>query len=212
MSKEMNLDNLASQKNKAQTKIKEGQINNSTGVTNMEKFEKELNVFIAETFLMWYGKENAEGVKIIMKIVPLSEIDYKQLKIADPSKYGQYTINPETAGMNYQEREPKIKILDMKKFVDKPRSEVMKAVIEKYNGQYYIPGLEYEKYLFENLDKIPKELKDENNNYFMGSILHGQFGDASLSCVHWLNKKLDREALQLYGKWQQNDRVILLEK
>lgn len=190
----------------------ESYFDSSTDAVDMEKLKAGLNSFMAETFLMWYGKDDANKAKISGEITDLSELDFDKLRKADKKLYGQYTINPETAGMNHQEKEPKIKILDMREFVGKLKEEVMKAVIEKYGGQYHIPGLEYEKYLLENLDKIPKEMKDENWYYFMGSVLRGQGGYSSVPCVGWDGSELGRSALWLGNEWSEDDRILLLEK
>jgi len=133
------------------------------------------------------------------------------LRKNDPSKFGEYSINPETAGMNHKEKEPKVKILDMQEFVGKPRSEVIKAVVEKYGGQYNIPGLEYEKYLLENPDKVPQELKDGNWYYFMGSTLRDRDGRSFVPCVSWFGGRLSRGASALSRKWSGSGRVLLLE-
>ena len=190
----------------------ESYFDSSAGEADMEKLKKELDSFMEETFLMWYGKKDADKAKISGEITDLSELDFDKLMKADEKLYGEYTINPETAGMNHQEKEPKIKILDMKEFVGKPKSEVMESVIEKYGGQYYIPGLEYEKYLLENPDKVPKEIKDGNWYYFIGSTLRGQDGHSSVPCVYWDDSKLYRLAYWLGHKWYGSDRVLLLEK
>jgi len=191
---------------------KDSYIDSSTGVADMEKFEEELNGFMAKTFVMWYGKANAGKAKISMQTISLPKMNYEGLRTTDKSLYGQYTINPETAGMNHKEKELKIKILDMKEFVGKPRSEAAKAVVEKYGGLYHIPGLEYEKYLLENPDKIPAELKDWNWYYFIGSTFRDQDGDSNIPCGHWNGSRLARYADWLDIKWYRDDRVVLLEK
>ena len=172
-------------------------IDSSTGGLDMEKFEKELNAFMAETFVIWYGKKDADKAKISMLATPLAQMDYEKLRTVDTAKFGEYTINPETAGMNHKEKQPKIKIVDMKEFVGRPRSEVAKAVIEKYGAQYHIPGLEYEKYLLENPDKVPAELKDGNFYYFMGSTLRDQYGRTFVPYVRWHGSELRRIAFWL---------------
>jgi hypothetical protein len=187
-------------------------IDSSTGVADMEKFKKELNAFMMETFVIWYGKEGAEKAKIAIDFVDPSKVDYEMLRKNDPSLYGSVTTNKETAGMNHKEKEPKMKILDMREFTGKPRSEVVKAVAEKYGRQYHIPGLEYEKYLLENPDKVPAELKDGNWYYFMGSTLRDQNGSAYVPCVNWNGSELERNADALSNKWSGDDRVVLLEK
>jgi len=182
------------------------------GVFNMEKFTKELDSFMAETFVMWYGKKDEEKANISMRVTPLIEMDYEKLKVANPSLFGQYTINPETTVINYKEKDLKIKIMDMKEFVGKPRNEVAKAVVDQFNKEYHIPGLEYEKYLLDNPDKVPAELRDGNWYYFFGSTLRARFGGSDVPYVSWVDGKLNRHARWLDGKWNFNDHVILLEK
>ena len=184
-----------------------------SGVVNMEKVEKELNAFMAETFVIWYGKDKAKEAKIKMSSDPLSEIDYEALQKNDPSKFGEYSINPETAGMNHKEKEPKIRTLDFKEFIGKPITEVMKAVVEyAEKNNCYIPGLEFEKYLLENPDKVPEELKDRNYYYPMGSFLRDQDGRASIPCVYWYGSELFRFAGSVGYSWNDGRRVLLLEK
>jgi hypothetical protein len=185
----------------------------NSGVVSMEKFEKELNAFMAETLVIWYGKADAEKAKIKMSSDPLAKMDYKTMLKNDSSKFGEYTINPETAGMNHKEKEPKVKILneELKQFIGEPRSEVIKFVVENY-GADKILGLEYEKYLLENPDKVPEDLKDGNWYYFMGSTLRDQNGNADVPCVNWLGSKLSRDARTLSDQWSECDRVLLLEK
>lgn len=185
-------------------------IDSSTG--EMEKFEKELNAFMMETFVIWYGKAGAEEAKISIDFVDPSKVDYEALRKNNPSLYGSVTTNKETAGMNHKEKEPKIKVLDMREFVGKPRLEVMKAVVEQYGTSHHIPGLEYEKYLLENPDKAPEQLKDRNHYYFMGSTLRGQRGDVRVPYVHWFGAKLLRSAVPIDNGWDGDDRVLLLEK
>ncbi len=187
-------------------------IDSSTGEVDMEKMRKEFDAFIKETLVIWYGEKDAGRAKISMHASPLAGMDYEGLREPDASLFGQYTINPETAGMNHKEKEPKIKILDMKEFVGEPRSKVVKAVVERYGGQYHIPGLEYEKHLLENPDKVPKELKDGNCYYFMGSTLRVQGGRAGVPCVRWGSGWLGRDARRLGGQWDEDGRVLLLER
>ena len=190
----------------------ESYFDKATGEVDMEKLKEELDSFMAEIFLTWYGEKEAKKAKISGEITDLSKIDYKKLEKTDPSLYGEYTINPETAGMDHQEKEPKLKIIDMEEFIGQPRLEVMKAVIEKYSGKYHIPGLEYEKYLLENPDKVPNQLKDGNWYYFMGSVLRDRDGGSGVPYVRWDGGELDRRAGWLGRKWGGSGRVLLFEK
>ncbi len=188
-------------------------IDNSTGEVNMEEFEKQMNNFMYESLLIWYGKEGADKIKIKMRSIPLSEMDYEAMRKKDVAKFGEYTMNPDTVGMNYKEKKPKAKILDLKELIGKPGSEVMKAVVEKYSLQYHIPGLEYEKYLFENPEVLEElELKDGIVYYLPGSVLCDYKGDFSVPCVYWNGASLEPDAHWLGVKWDGICRVILLEK
>jgi len=190
----------------------ESYFDKKTGEVDLEKLKVELDSFMAETFLMWYGKEDAKKAKISGEVTDLSKLDFDALLEIDKKLYGEYTINQETAGINYQEKEPKIKIFDMKEFIGKPVSKVLEAVVEKYSDKYYIPGFEYEKYLLENPDKIPEEMKDGNVYYFAGSVLRDQYGNAKVPCVSWYGSRLNRDARWLSIEWLDDDRILLLEK
>jgi len=183
------------------------------GEADMEKLQKQMDAFMLETLTIWYGEKDAKKTKLSMSVTPLDQLDYEKMaKDVDPAKFGEYTINPETADLNFQEKEPKIKILDLKEFIGKPRSEVMKHVVEKYGGKYHIPGLEYEQYLLNNPDKVPKQLKDENSYYFMGSTFRYHDGLAAVPSLHWDGKAPYRLARWLEHDWLSDARVVLLEK
>ena len=174
---------------------------NVTPPKTIEEIKEEFNAFIANIFSGQYREEDAKKAKISMQANPLSEIDYKKLEELNASLFGQYTMNPETAGMNYKEKEPKVKILDeeeVKQFVGKPRSEVMAYIVKTYGGQYYIPGLEYQKYLLENPDKVPAGLQNGNVYYFMGSTFRCLRGELEMPCMRQSGNKLDWN-LALYG-------------
>ena len=184
----------------------------SKGEVNVEEFEKQMNDFMEETLVIMYGKDKAAKANIKMLPTSLGEMNYEAMRESDSSKFGEFTMNPEMAKMNFAEKEPKIKILDMKEFFGRPRSEVMKAVVEKYGSSYHIPGLEFEKFLLENPDKVPKEMKDGNFYYFPGSTLRDKDGDADVPSVGWGGVEFGRGAGWLDGGWNSFGRVLLLEK
>jgi hypothetical protein len=193
-------------------------IDNSTGEVDMEKRNTAIIAIVYKMFLIWYGKEVADKALMNVEFVDfknLQKADWEKLIQKDPSAYGHVMMNKDSTGINYQEKEPKVKILDMKEFVGKPRSEVIKAVVdyvEKSGGQYHIPGLEYEGYLLENPDKVPPELKDGNCYYFIGSLLRDRNGHSDVPCVYRGGDKLNRGANWLDSEWSEDDRVLLLEK
>jgi len=119
-----------------------------------------------------------------------------------------------SVGVLEREKEPKLKILseELKRFAGQPRSKVMAYVAEKYGGQYKIPGPEYVEYLFENLKKVPKELKDYNYYYLMGSTINDEENNPCISCVYVWGGEFRRTLLPLASVWFKDDRVVLLEK
>jgi hypothetical protein len=175
-----------------------------------EDIESRLNDFVARTFLVWF-KKKAKDAKISMQVILPSEMDYEKLRTPNLSLYGEYTINPETVAINHQEKEPRIRILDMKEFVGKPRSEVATNIVKTYGSQYNIPGIEYLEYLLENHEKVPRELTDGKFFYFFGSILRDQEGNSNFPCI-CSGIKLFCDAYLLNDEWREDDRVILLEK
>lgn len=139
----------------------------SKGEVNVEEFEKKMNSFVYEYFALWYGKDCADKANIKMFSTPLAERDYESMLKNDASKFGEYSTNPDRTGTDYIEKKeiPKTKFLDMEEFIGKPKSEVMKAVVEKYGADYRIPDMEDEQYILSlPVEKIPKEI--ESGHFF----------------------------------------------
>jgi hypothetical protein len=132
----------------------------------------------------------------------------KVITQAPVGKFGNSAV-----GVLEREKEPKLIILseELKKFTGKPRSEVMAYILKTYGGQYQIPGPEYEEYLFENLGKVPKELKDYNWYYLMGSTINDEENNPCISCVYFYAGEFRRALVPLNGEWYKDDRVVLLE-
>ena len=189
-----------------------------SGVVNREEFDMK----VKETFVVWYGKEDASKANIKMSSTPLAEMDYEAIRKADPSKFGEYSMNPDRKGTEYIEKKemPKIakdlnKINEelQQKFNGKPRSEVLKYVVDTYGDKYRLPDMEDQEYIFSlPPDKVSEALKDGNWHYFVGSTLRGQNGDAEAPALRWDDERLDRAALWLGGRWYSHDRIVLLEK
>ena len=59
---------------------------------------------------------------------------------------------------------------------------------------------------------IPQELKDGNWYYFAGSTLRYRDGHADVPIVSWDGDELDRDAPRLGDEWDDDVRVLLLEK
>jgi len=172
---------------------------------DMEKLQQKMDAFMQETFTIWYGEEAAKKVKLSMSTTPLGQIDYEKMsKDVDPAKFGEYTMNPDRASTGYIEKNeiPKIakdlnKINEelQQKFAGRPRSEVMKYVVDTYGDKYRLPDLEDEEYILSlSEDKIPEQLKDGNWYYFMGSTFRRQGGKVSVPIVDWDGGELDQRA------------------
>ena len=92
---------------KAKVKIAEGEF-------DIEKFQQKMDAFMEETFTIWYDEKDVKKAKLSMSANPLDQLDYEKIgKDIDAYKFGEYTMNPETAGLNFQEKEPKVIILDL---------------------------------------------------------------------------------------------------
>jgi hypothetical protein len=139
-------------------------------------------------------------------------------------------INPEE--FEYRDQEPKIKVLDFKEFIGKQILEValaysinrLKEVInsgslissKNYKNLYY--DSDYIKYLLKNPDKVPEEMKDGSNYYFMDRISYtGNTGVVWFA--YWTNEELVLESTNLDSwsrrgipRWKENDRVLLYEE
>ncbi len=143
------------------------------------------------------------------------KLDWKALAVYDRSKYGELYCNPEAAVIDWENVPPeKIKQFDFKEFVGKPRWQLAQHVAEEYGDEYIIPGLDYQKFLYEHPDKAPQAMKDYRGGYFyfFGSLLRYSDGSARVPGVDWGGERLDRHADWLDGDWDDVDRVLLLEK
>src|SRR3989344_1251357 len=153
-----------------------------------EEIQREFDAFVTERLTKWDGNYIVENkAKILMTSSPLSEVDYEASRKIDVSSYGAYTMNPETIAMNHKEKEPTVKIVgkELEELNGRLKSQVMARVVEKYGKDYYIPGLEYAKYLLElekeNPGKIFQTIPQTMGRYYlMGSMIRGKDGRMSV--------------------------------
>ncbi len=133
-------------------------------------------------------------------------------KDREPSKFGEYTINPETIDIDW-EAIPLEKITTKELANDwngKPLADVAEYIIKTYEADYYIPGIEYWKYILEHPD-APNKLRDGDWHYFFGSVLRGASGTWLVPRTWWLGM-WDRGIYPLRNFWSSSFRVVLLEK
>jgi hypothetical protein len=173
---------------------------------------KTMNKFLFETFKLWYGEPDAQKAKQKASLRNPATLDYEALsKDIDASKFGEYTLNPETQQIDFETVRPVI--IELPQFVGKKRSEVMKYIIDNYAGTHHIPGIEYWKWIIENPDKAPQSLKDNNlYYYFPSSVLRVKDGLWIVPLVGWDGSEFRRDARWLDGEWSAIGRVVLFEK
>ena len=137
--------------------------------------------------------------------------NYKTLETdIDNTKAGQYTLNPETQNLDFETA--KVFVPDLSAFNGKKLSEVAEHLIATYSAKYYLPGIEYWQWLYNNPDESPAELKDGNYQFFYGSTLRHLDGHWLVLFVRWYGSSWSRNGHRLGGSWYSNYRVVLLER
>ena len=144
------------------------------------------------------------------------ELDYKfKAEHRDLNQFGQYTVNPETFGMNFEKAE--VFIPDLSSMVGKYVYEVFQYVVDTYSDKYYVPGIEYWKWALENTGKFGMLMFEQSIKfeviYFPGSIVcdqYGEWGAPALSAnVGGYNAY---QHMMESHQWSDSRRVILLKK
>ncbi|TSC65127.1 MAG: hypothetical protein G01um101491_8 [Parcubacteria group bacterium Gr01-1014_91] len=130
----------------------------------------------------------------------------------DATKRGEYTLNPETQGLDFETL--RAFVPDLSALNGKPVHEVIQHVVDTYGNNYHIPGIEYWKWLIENPGKNPpgSNIKDGNYYFFPGSVLRDEVGNWNVPCADWRGTEWRRGASWLTNDWNSFYRVVLLEK
>ena len=188
---------------------------------DLERIKKDNDVFLKETFAAWGYDKNQINIEQKPALVAPKNEDYEQHRNdTDPSKFGEYTVNPEMAGLNFENIPPeKIKILDLADFQGKPLSEVAKHIVSQYGDTHYIPDISFWKWMLESLDNAPADvqqkytkLKDGNYYFCLGSLVRASRGYWRFPYADWFGSKWNRNADWLDEDWYSDFRVVLLEK
>lgn len=196
-----------------------------TAGADVESLKPSLQAFLLDTFKTRWGY-NAEQMRvaeanIAPEIIAPAAIDWEQRKEnVDPALSGQYTLNPETAGINFESIDPtKIEILDLASLRGKSLAEVGRYIVDTYGATHDVPGLEYWQYVLENPDKMPQVMKDDQlsgrygNAYFnFGSLVRGSYGAWVVPCAQWGDGQWGRVARRIGVGWVGGCRVVLLKK
>ena len=176
-----------------------------------------INTFLGETNTGWGVKEeNLPTFKI--EFTDPKDLDYKEkAEHPDFARFGEYSLNPETFGVDFENA--KVFIPDLSSMNGKKLYDVFKHVVDTYGDKYYIPGIEYWKWMIENPDKAEEvakkqeyDIKDGNYYYLPGSSLCDSNGRWDVPCAGWRGGEFDRSADWLEHGWYSDCRVLLLEK
>jgi hypothetical protein len=176
-----------------------------------------INTFLGETNKGWGVKEE-DLPTFKVEFVSPTDLDYKEkAEHPDTAKFGGYSLNPETFGVDFEKS--KVFIPDLSSMNGKKLYEVFQHVVETYGAKYHIPGIEYWKWMIENPDKAEEaakkqeyDIKDGNYYYFPGSSLCNSSGDWLVPYSRWNGGEFYRGARWLGPEWDSHDRVLLLEK
>ncbi|MFH1178327.1 MAG: hypothetical protein V1711_01190 [bacterium] len=175
----------------------------------MESIEE----FVQKVFRCLLGWKNSQ-IKTEAVIVDPRLQNYAALsRSVDRADFGKYTLNPETQRIKFSNL--KMFIPNLPEFNDAPIYMVMRYVMDTYGGKYYIPGIEYWKWLCQNPEMNPvPAMKDKNWYFFPGSMLCGNTGYWSVPFSEaWRESRKERDALWIRTIWNPSDcRIVLLEK
>ncbi len=187
-----------------------------------EELREEFRPFLKKTLSEWYSGEATIKARIpgalehIPTLITPKDQSWRK-KIIDEARdtlFGEYTLNPDTVDIDW-EAIPSEKIKSVKlpdELNNKPLAFVAEYIIKTYEADYFIPGLEYWKYILENPDKLPEELKDDDRHFSFGSILRDADGDWCVPCARWINTTWSWGASWIENGWNSTCRVVLLEK
>jgi hypothetical protein len=182
-------------------------------VENISSF----SLFLNDLYKSW-GVAETDLPTPNFSFVDPKEINYKEKsQNPDKKKFGSYTLNPETFGVDFEKA--KVFIPDLSSMEGKKLHEVFQYVVDTYGDKYHIPGIEYWKWMIENPDKAEEaakkqnyDIKDGNYHYFPGSSLCRSDGHWSVPCAYWNGGEFYRSAYWLENEWNSGRRVLLLEK
>lgn len=180
---------------------------------DVEEAQTENKAFLKKTLEGWYNATDAaRAIDKVEAIDPTSQ-DYKDLAgDTNQAEFGAYTLNPEMQGLDFESA--RTFVPDLTAFNGKPLHEVVKHVMDTYGDKYYVPGIEYWKWLIENPGKNPpgSNIKDGNYYLFPGSVLRDGDGYWRVPYAAWDGAKWHRSASWLTRYWNSLSRVVLLEK
>ena len=185
---------------------------------------QELDKFWKDTWKTWNSGIDTSKITFTPQWLKHGEINFKELAEtpSDVNEFSKYITNPETAFLNYESLgKPQIfnpnEDQDYQNWLKQEGREntvnsVMDYVHETFGDTHHLPGIEYQKYLFENQDKIPETLKDGKFHYFPGSAFRYSDGYWSVPLGSWNDGEWRRSGAWAWDDWGSNGRVVLFGK
>ncbi|MFA6426771.1 MAG: hypothetical protein WCW64_11425 [Phycisphaerae bacterium] len=220
----------------------------------MEKIEKELKPFVADYLVkkLHIDEQTVQKANVKPFLVrpeeqswdDLANINEWNAKSDKAARFGNFTVNPDTITLHWEDiTQDRVVIERLPKYffgsgenvgIAKGAvtvADVAKFIVENYGSNYYIPGIEYLKYLQESKanwfkDKVggifnrmqsgdTSAVKDGFVTYaFFGSVIYGKSGKSDIYTQHipcWtaLNKDITLGGLP----WMdEHDRFVLIKK
>jgi len=175
------------------------------------------NTFMKETYEGW-GVKKEKLPAFTPTFINPKDLNYtEKAQHPDTTAFGHYTLNPETFGLDFEKS--KVFIPDLSDMEGKKLHEVFKHVVDTYGDKYYIPGIEYWKWMIENPDKSEEVAKRRNYNikdgkvyFFSGSSLCYSSDYWYVPYAGWVGGGFNRNARWLEVGWNSRCRVLLLER
>ncbi len=183
-----------------------------------EALKTEFTPFLQETWKLWnIDADKIKKAKISPEIKRPTDEDYQARQTdIDTTKFGEFTLNPDTQNLDWETLQDKIFIPDLSSFVGKPLSEVAQYLITTYGSTHKLPGLEYWKFMLENPNKVPSDpngvnLKDGNDYFNFGSLVRSSDGLWLVPYADWNGSGWNCNARWLDYSWGADYRIVLLE-
>lgn len=204
---------------------------------SIEDTKQRFAPFLQTTFKRWYSSDPAKHTQETTPLLQDPRMEDYELRKQDidPTKFGEYTINPEMASIDLEHIDPsKIKIIDpvAEGFATAgttTRAEVFTHIMNTYGATHHLPGIEMWQYILEekynSAPPLPatagaaagllkakyESLKDGKWYYFPGSLVRHSDGYWDVPVACWSASTWDRSANWLSNAWRADGRVVLLE-
>ncbi len=215
------LDNLSSTLSSLKVSIEGGELD-LKGVEQVAG----INVFLAEEEQEEVIYKSSQGINSV-SIKPIlqrpEEIKYKdKAEHLNESRCGEYTLNPESFNIDFGKAE--VFVPDLSFMKNKKVWEVLQYVVDTYSDKYYIPGIEYWKWILENPKKAEEIFKKQGYNikerpyFFPGSGICTNAGNWGVPNLYWLDSRrvvrpgYQRDARSFNWEWYDLGKIVLLKR